>query len=100
MRIRLSQGRVKLPTPFSSSSCSRDGGRRGLLGPFLNRAASENLMEILTHLNQERRPTLVLATPDPETAHDAGRRVLPRYRKVATAARSSSPRLKTPAADR
>ncbi|MFH1597024.1 MAG: hypothetical protein ABIG94_11780 [Pseudomonadota bacterium] len=57
-------------------------------------------MEILTHLNQERRPTLVLSTPDPETARDAGRRELPRYRKVATAARSSSPRLKTPAADR
>ncbi|HEX9884161.1 MAG TPA: hypothetical protein VGA79_09370 [Desulfobaccales bacterium] len=66
----------------------------------MNRAASENLMEILTHLNQERRPTLVLATPDPETARDAGRRGLPRYRKVATAARSSPPRLKTPAADR
>jgi len=57
-------------------------------------------MDILTHLNQERRPTPVLATPDPETARDAGRRGLPRCRKVATAARSSPPRLKTPAADR
>jgi hypothetical protein len=100
MRIRLSQGRVKLPTPFSSSFLPRDGRRRGPQGPFLNRAANDNLMEILTHLNQERRPILVLATPDPETARDAGRRVLPRSRKVAAAARSSPPRLKTPAADR
>src|SRR4030042_663931 len=42
MRLRLSQGRGKLPTPFSSSFLSRDGRRPGPQGPFWNRAAKMN----------------------------------------------------------
>jgi hypothetical protein len=56
-------------------------------------------MEIFAHLNQGHRPTLVLVIPDSEMGRDAEPR-MPRSGKMAAAARSSPPRLQTPAADR
>ena len=55
-------------------------------------------MEIFAHLHQGRRPTLVLVIHDSETARDAEPRMLRRSGKMAAAARSSPPRLQTPAA--
>ena len=57
-------------------------------------------MKIFTHLNQSRRPTRVMVIYDSEMARDAGRRGLRRDGLVAASARSSPPRLQTPAADR
>jgi predicted ABC-type transport system involved in lysophospholipase L1 biosynthesis ATPase subunit len=55
-------------------------------------------MELFAHLNQGHRPTLVLVIHDSETARDAEPRMLRRSGKMAAAARSSPPRLQTPAA--
>jgi hypothetical protein len=55
-------------------------------------------MEIFAHLNQGRRPTPVLVIHDSEMGRGAEPRMLPRFGKMAAAARSSPPRLQTPAA--